>query len=283
MVAPGVGAARGGPGAARTLDAARPVARRAARRTRRRSRTCSCRSPGGTLREELNPSRRRGDRGASASLAAAHARPLPRVPPRAGGGVLDLRLPDPARGRTRHRVPEPAGRRRASASWATGAHARLRPALRGRRRSSPSSCSVGQRRSRGTAAAARSRSSPRGRAGATASDGATVEYRFDDTRPEARTARLIVDEALQRGAGRHDPVETDERIVSETRLALHRLRRPRVARHEPHGRRDVGDRLRIVDARRSKLLKRLVATPMRAPLPASLPPVAARFLIVEVT
>src|SRR5207253_4840192 len=28
-----------------------------------------------------------------------------------------------------------------------------------------------------------------------------VTYRFDDTRPDARTARLLVDDAIQRGAG----------------------------------------------------------------------------------
>src|SRR3954462_8713587 len=31
-----------------------------------------------------------------------------------------------------------------------------------------------------------------------------VEYRYDDSRPESRTARLLVDDALQRAAGRRD-------------------------------------------------------------------------------
>src|SRR5207302_5394236 len=33
-----------------------------------------------------------------------------------------------------------------------------------------------------------------------------VDYRFDDTRPDARTARLLVNDAIQRGAGRRDPL-----------------------------------------------------------------------------
>jgi hypothetical protein len=36
--------------------------------------------------------------------------------------------------------------------------------------------------------------------------GATAEYRYDAARPEARTARLVVDRALQRAAGQVDPV-----------------------------------------------------------------------------
>src|SRR5262249_54733613 len=39
-------------------------------------------------------------------------------------------------------------------------------------------------------------------------------YRFDPTRPESRTARLIVDDVLQRGRGRTDAVNVgDERIT----------------------------------------------------------------------
>src|SRR5688572_2993849 len=32
-----------------------------------------------------------------------------------------------------------------------------------------------------------------------------VNYRFDDTRPDSRNARLLADDAIQRGAGRVDP------------------------------------------------------------------------------
>src|SRR4051794_24624353 len=41
--------------------------------------------------------------------------------------------------------------------------------------------------------------------------GGGVEYRYDDTRPESRTARLLVDDALQRAAGQRDPVLVADR------------------------------------------------------------------------
>src|SRR5271170_5451143 len=36
--------------------------------------------------------------------------------------------------------------------------------------------------------------------------GGTVVYRYDNTNPEGRTARLLADSAIQRAAGRADPV-----------------------------------------------------------------------------
>ena len=47
---------------------------------------------------------------------------------------------------------------------------------------------------------------------AIAADGNKVEYRFDDTNPEGRTARMLADRAIQRAAGRVDP-GTFERSV----------------------------------------------------------------------
>ena len=41
------------------------------------------------------------------------------------------------------------------------------------------------------------------------------EYRFDDTRPEARDARFLADDALQRAAGRRDLVAVRETKVHE--------------------------------------------------------------------
>ena len=43
--------------------------------------------------------------------------------------------------------------------------------------------------------------------------GGKAGYRYDDTRPESRTARLLVDDALQRAAGRHDPVPASDQLV----------------------------------------------------------------------
>jgi hypothetical protein len=42
-----------------------------------------------------------------------------------------------------------------------------------------------------------------------------VDYRFDDTRPDARNARLLADDAIQRGAGRVDPTTTSDSLVRE--------------------------------------------------------------------
>src|SRR6476469_559390 len=42
-----------------------------------------------------------------------------------------------------------------------------------------------------------------------------VEYRYDPARPDAREARLRADEAVQRAAGRSDPVPAHERMVSQ--------------------------------------------------------------------
>jgi hypothetical protein len=42
-----------------------------------------------------------------------------------------------------------------------------------------------------------------------------VEYRFDDARPESRTARMVVDRVVQRAGGQEDPVPVAETKVSE--------------------------------------------------------------------
>jgi ABC-2 type transport system permease protein len=41
--------------------------------------------------------------------------------------------------------------------------------------------------------------------------GGAVVYRYDDTNPEGRTARMLADRAIQRAAGRVDPVESSDR------------------------------------------------------------------------
>src|SRR6185503_16930829 len=48
-----------------------------------------------------------------------------------------------------------------------------------------------------------------------ANDSLRVEYRYDRARTEARTARLLVDQALQRKLGRVDAVQVSESLVSE--------------------------------------------------------------------
>src|ERR1700731_1768139 len=43
----------------------------------------------------------------------------------------------------------------------------------------------------------------------------TVEYRYDDTNPEGRAARLLADRSIQRAAGRIDPVATSDQLMRE--------------------------------------------------------------------
>jgi ABC-2 type transport system permease protein len=90
-----------------------------------------------------------------------------------------------------------------------------------------------------------------------------VEYRFDDTRPEGRTARFLVDDAVQRGAGRQDPVSVAERKVREKGSRYIDFVIPGLLGMNIMGGGIWGLAFAIVDARRKNLLKRLVSTPMR--------------------
>jgi ABC-2 type transport system permease protein len=93
-------------------------------------------------------------------------------------------------------------------------------------------------------------------------DAGTVEYRFDEERPESRTARLLVDDALQRGAGRADPVPVQDRQVREPGSRYVDFVVPGLLGMNLMGSGIWGLGFAIVDARRKKLLKRLIATPM---------------------
>lgn len=94
-------------------------------------------------------------------------------------------------------------------------------------------------------------------------DGAAVEYRYDEARPESRNARLLVDRAIQRAAGAIDPVATSERQVSEPGSRYVDFVLPGLLAMNLMGSGIWGIGFTIVDARRKKLLKRLAATPMR--------------------
>ena len=96
-----------------------------------------------------------------------------------------------------------------------------------------------------------------------ARDSLGAEYRFDAARPEARTARLIVDRALQTARGRTDPVAVTESHVSEPGSRYIDFVLPGLLAMNLMGSGMWGIGFSIVDARRKKLLKRLVATPMR--------------------
>jgi len=89
-----------------------------------------------------------------------------------------------------------------------------------------------------------------------------IEYRYDDTRPESRTARLLVDQALQRASGRRDPVSVRERLVRERGARYIDFLVPGLLGMNLMGSGIWGLGFAIVDARKKRLLKRLIATPM---------------------
>ncbi|HEX2250086.1 MAG TPA: ABC transporter permease [Gemmatimonadales bacterium] len=92
--------------------------------------------------------------------------------------------------------------------------------------------------------------------------GGRVEYRYDDTRPEGRTARLLVNNALQRATGRLDPVPVEDRIVRERGARYIDFLIPGLIGMNLMGSGIWGLGFAIVDARKKRLLKRLIATPM---------------------
>jgi ABC-2 type transport system permease protein len=92
-----------------------------------------------------------------------------------------------------------------------------------------------------------------------------VEYRYDDTRPESRVARLLVDDALQRADGRRDPVPVRERLVHERGSRYIDFLVPGLLGMNLMGSGIWGVGFAIVDARKKRLLKRLIATPMSRP------------------
>lgn len=89
-----------------------------------------------------------------------------------------------------------------------------------------------------------------------------VTYEYDDTRPDARTARLMVDDDVQRGAGRSDLVPKSERHVREAGSRYIDFVVPGLLGMTIMGGGIWGLGFSIVDQRRRNLLKRLVATPM---------------------
>lgn len=89
-----------------------------------------------------------------------------------------------------------------------------------------------------------------------------VEYEYDDTRPDARMARLLVDDAIQRGGGRSDVVPVGERIVREPGARYIDFVVPGLLGMGLMGNGVWAIGFAVVDARRKRLLKRFMATPM---------------------
>ncbi len=92
-------------------------------------------------------------------------------------------------------------------------------------------------------------------------DGSVV-YRYDDTNPEGRAARLLADRAVQRAAGRVDPVSAADQIMREPGSRYIDFLIPGLLGMNLMGSAIWGLGFAIVDARRKKLMKRLMATPM---------------------
>src|SRR5436309_665197 len=93
--------------------------------------------------------------------------------------------------------------------------------------------------------------------------GDSYTFLFDPTRPESILARKEVDDVLQREAGRQDPVSTRDEPVEEPGARYIDFLVPGLLGMNLMGGGLWGVGFVIVDMRVRKLLKRLVATPMR--------------------
>jgi ABC-type multidrug transport system permease subunit len=92
--------------------------------------------------------------------------------------------------------------------------------------------------------------------------GGGVVYRYDDTNPEGRAARMLADRAIQRAAGRVDPVAATDRFLREPGSRYIDFLIPGLLGMNLMGSSIWGMGFTIVDSRRKKLMKRLAATPM---------------------
>ena len=92
--------------------------------------------------------------------------------------------------------------------------------------------------------------------------GGAVIYFYDDTNPEGRAARLLADRAIQQTAGRLDPVSTSDQMLREPGSRYIDFLIPGLLGMNLMGSAMWSIGFAIVDARRKKLLKRLVASPM---------------------
>ena len=95
-----------------------------------------------------------------------------------------------------------------------------------------------------------------------ASPDGRVEYEYDETRPDSRIARLLADDAIQRGRGRGDPVPIAERHVQEPGSRYIDFVVPGLLGMGLMGNGIWAIVFAVVDARRKRLLKRFMATPM---------------------
>jgi ABC-2 type transport system permease protein len=93
--------------------------------------------------------------------------------------------------------------------------------------------------------------------------GPRTVFRFDETRPDSRIARLEADDALQRAAGRRDPLAVAAEKVTEQGSRYIDFLIPGLLGMNLMGTGVWSLAFSITTARSRRLLKRLVATPMR--------------------
>jgi ABC-2 type transport system permease protein len=93
--------------------------------------------------------------------------------------------------------------------------------------------------------------------------GGAVEYRLDPSRSESAIARARADDAVQRAAGRHDPVATSVAEVSDPGGRYIDFLIPGIVGMNVMSGGMWGVGFNLVDMRIKRLLKRLVAAPMR--------------------
>ncbi len=93
--------------------------------------------------------------------------------------------------------------------------------------------------------------------------GETRTYRYDETRPEARLARLLVDDALQRAEGRADVTRVSDERVAEVGARYIDFLVPGLVGLNLMSSGMWGIGYSIVEMRTKKLFKRMLATPMR--------------------
>ena len=89
-----------------------------------------------------------------------------------------------------------------------------------------------------------------------------VTYQFDDTNPDARIARMLVDRDIQAAAGQHEAIHAQNQLVHETGSRYIDFVVPGLLGMNLMGSAMWGLGFAIVEARQKKLLKRLVASPM---------------------
>ena len=93
--------------------------------------------------------------------------------------------------------------------------------------------------------------------------GPPAVFHFDATRPDSRTARLAAEDALQRAAGRRDPIPVREELVTEKGARYIDFLIPGLLGMNLMGTGVWSIAFSVTTARNKKLLKRLLATPMR--------------------